>query len=157
MKSISICRTVLGRIAVAEDGQAITNLYLPGADRPAGAIMQRTDLLKEAERQLKSYLAGKRKDFDLLLAPEGTDFMKAVWRTLQAIPYGETRSYGEIAEVLKRPGAFRAVGEACRRNPVAIFIPCHRVIGWDGSLTGYQGGLQIKKNLLELEGASWRN
>ncbi|MBQ5703191.1 MAG: methylated-DNA--[Peptococcaceae bacterium] len=103
--------------------------------------------------QLEEYFAGLRAAFSLPLAPEGTDFQKAVWRELENIPYGETRTYGQIARALGNPKTSRAVGMANHKNPVAIMIPCHRVIGADGSLTGYAGGLDIKETLLRLEGA----
>jgi len=110
-----------------------------------------TPLLKEAARQLDSYFAGELKEFSLPLEPSGTAFMKQVWAALCEIPYGKTATYGEIAGKVGRPKAARAVGLANNRNPIPIFIPCHRVIGTDGSLTGYRGGLEMKKRLLELE------
>lgn len=112
-----------------------------------------TPLLAETVRQLDQYFAGKRRDFDLPLAPQGTPFQQLVWAALRQIPYGTTASYGQIAEAIGNPKASRAVGMANNRNPIAVIIPCHRVIGADGSLVGYGGGLPIKKQLLELEGA----
>jgi len=106
---------------------------------------------QEAIRQLRAYFAGELKDFDLRLSLIGTDFQLRVWHTLQTIPYGETRSYGEIAQQIGSPGAFRAVGLANGHNPIGIIVPCHRVIGSNGSLTGYGGGLDRKRALLELE------
>ena len=106
----------------------------------------------EVERQLAEYFAGDRDRFDLELAPEGTDFQKRVWKDLLDIPAGETRTYAEIARRLGRPGAARAVGRANATNPIPIVVPCHRVIGADGTLTGYAGGLPIKQNLLAIEG-----
>ncbi len=103
-------------------------------------------------RQLAEYFAGDRKSFDLELAPEGTDFQKQVWRHLLDIPAGETRTYSEIARRLGRPGAARAIGRANATNPIPIVVPCHRVIGADGTLTGYAGGLPIKRGLLKIEG-----
>jgi methylated-DNA-[protein]-cysteine S-methyltransferase len=100
---------------------------------------------------LQDYLAGKRRDFTLPLAPAGTEFMLRVWEVLRAIPYGETRSYREIAQITGNQKASRAVGLANNRNPIPIFVPCHRVIGTNGKLTGYRGGLQTKERLLELE------
>ena len=120
---------------------------------PDGFIQQETALLLEAKRQLEEYFAGLRAAFSLPLAPEGTEFQKAVWRELENIPYGETRTYGQIAEKIGNPKACRAVGGANHHNPVAVMIPCHRVIGKDGSLTGYAGGVDIKETLLLLEGA----
>jgi methylated-DNA-[protein]-cysteine S-methyltransferase len=105
----------------------------------------------EVVRQLQAYFAGERKEFDLLLAPEGTDFQLDVWRNLRAILYGETITYGQLAERIGNPKAVRAVGLANACNPIPIIIPCHRVIGSDGSLTGFGGGLSNKKKLLDLE------
>ena len=106
---------------------------------------------RENLKQLQEYFDGERMAFDLPLDIEGTPFQLAVWKELQNIPYGETRTYGEIARQIGKPGAARAVGMANHENPVAIVIPCHRVVGSDGSLTGYAGGLDLKKKLLELE------
>jgi methylated-DNA-[protein]-cysteine S-methyltransferase len=102
--------------------------------------------------QLAEYFAGARREFDLRLAPEGTPFERSVWEELRRIPFGETRSYGEIAQAIGRPGAARAVGRANGANPIPIVVPCHRVIGSDGSLTGFGGGLEAKSRLLEIEG-----
>lgn len=110
-------------------------------------------LLREAERQLREYFAGKRRSFDLPLAPKGTPFQREVWQALASIPYGRTSSYGELAARVGRPSASRAIGAANGRNPLPIVLPCHRVIGADGSLTGFGGGLPTKQFLLKLEGA----
>lgn len=112
---------------------------------------KRTELLEEAERQLQEYFAGRLQHFDLPLYPQGTEFQKKVWKALMSIPYGETRSYGEIAKQIGNEKAVRAVGGANHVNPISIVIPCHRVIGKNGSLTGYGGGLKIKETLLTLE------
>lgn len=113
---------------------------------------EETPLLRETARMLRAYFAGEQRDFDLPLAQEqGTAFQNAVWRALRRIPYGETVSYGDIAREIGHPKAFRAVGMACHVNPIAIIVPCHRVIGTNGKLTGYAEGLQVKKALLELE------
>ena len=112
---------------------------------------QRTAKLR---RQLAEYFAGTRREFDLELAPEGTPFERSVWEALRQIPFGETRSYGEIAEAIGHPGAARAVGRANGANPIPIVVPCHRVIGANGSLTGFGGGLENKSRLLELEGGA---
>lgn len=106
----------------------------------------------EVRRQLEQYFAGERQEFDLELAPEGTPFELSVWGELKKIPFGETRSYGEIAQAIGRPGSARAVGRANGANPIPIVVPCHRVIGANGSLTGFGGGLPAKERLLELEG-----
>jgi methylated-DNA-[protein]-cysteine S-methyltransferase len=111
----------------------------------------------EVANQTAEYFAGKRKDFTLKLAPEGTRFQQHVWQELQRIPYGETISYGELATRVGNPKASRAVGAANGQNPIALIIPCHRVIGSDKSLTGYGGGLNIKEALLRHEGAAFRN
>ena len=103
--------------------------------------------------ELEEYFAGKRREFSFALDLRGTDFQLACWHALLAIPYGETRSYGDIARAVGRPQGFRAVGMANNRNPVAIVVPCHRVIASDGTLCGYGGGLDVKRKLLELEGA----
>lgn len=108
-------------------------------------------VLQSAARQLRAYFAGQLTRFDLPLAPVGTAFQEEVWNRLLEIPWGETRSYGEIAAALGKPGASRAVGLANNRNPLSIIIPCHRVIGSNGELTGYGGGLEKKIHLLQLE------
>jgi methylated-DNA-[protein]-cysteine S-methyltransferase len=109
------------------------------------------EFFREAARQLEAYFSGKLQSFDLKLAPEGTDFQKYVWKALCEIPYGETRTYKEIAVSIGKPKAYRAVGLANNRNPIAIIIPCHRVIGSNGKLTGYASGLDVKEFLLRLE------
>ncbi len=110
-------------------------------------------VLQAYVQQLEEYFAGHRRDFSFALDLRGTDFQLACWRALLAIPYGETRSYGDIARAVGRPHGFRAVGMANNRNPLAIVVPCHRVIASDGTLCGYGGGLEVKRRLLELEGA----
>ena len=110
-------------------------------------------LLHRAEQQLGEYFAGSRRSFDLPLAPQGTPFQREVWEALAAIPYGETSSYGQLAARVGRPSASRAVGAANGRNPLPIVLPCHRVIGANGALTGFGGGLPTKQFLLKLEGA----
>jgi methylated-DNA-[protein]-cysteine S-methyltransferase len=106
---------------------------------------------KEALRQLREYFAATRQDFDLAIAPHGTPFQQRVWQELRKIPFGETASYGAIAERIGNPRACRAVGLANSKNPIPIIIPCHRIIGKDGSLTGFGGGLTVKQQLLDLE------
>jgi methylated-DNA-[protein]-cysteine S-methyltransferase len=113
----------------------------------------RTPLLVETARQLTEYFAGKRLVFDLPLAARGTGFQEIVWRALCAIPFGVTRSYGELATAIGRPSASRAVGTANSKNPIAIIVPCHRVIGANGTLTGYAGGMAAKRWLLDHEAA----
>lgn len=109
------------------------------------------EFFREAERQLEAYFSGKLKSFDLKLASRGTAFQKAVWKALCEIPYGETRTYKDIAESIGKPKAYRAVGRANNLNPVAIIVPCHRVIGSTGKLVGYASGLDVKEFLLKLE------
>ncbi len=140
-----------GAVTIQSREKEIVHVYLPGRKIPQGLTIFEDDVLKEAGRQLHDYLNHRRQKFNLPLAPEGSDFMLSVWKLLQDIPYGDMTTYKEIAEALNRPKAFRAVGMANARNPLAIFIPCHRVIGSDGSLTGFGGGLSMKKGLLALE------
>lgn len=147
--------TSVGRIGIAEENGAITHLFFRETKAPEKAELEETPLLKKAHSELLEFLDGKRKTFSLKFAPKGTNFQSAVWQALQTIPYGETRSYGEIAKEIGNPKASRAVGMANNKNPIAIMIPCHRVIGANGSLTGYGGGLDLKAFLLDLEkGAS---
>jgi methylated-DNA-[protein]-cysteine S-methyltransferase len=151
MKYMCNFQTSIGLIGIAEEGGAITNLWFQNERKPKDAIESRKDILIEANEQLTEYLSGKRGEFSLPLAPVGTPFMCKVWESLLTIPYGQTRSYGEIARSIGSPGASRAVGMANNRNPISIFIPCHRVIGSNGKLVGSLGGLDIKEKLLELE------
>ncbi len=123
-----------------------------GVRHSGGELIDDPARTARVERQLAEYFAGDRDVFDLELAPEGTDFQKRVWDDLLDIPAGETRTYSEIAHRLGRPGAARAVGRANATNPIPIVVPCHRVVGADGTLTGYAGGLSIKARLLEHEG-----
>lgn len=144
----------IGELTLIGDGAALTALCLPThRHRPPVAPDARTDpaLFHEVVAQLEAYFAGERQDFDLPLAPRGTAFQQQVWEALRAIPYGATTSYGELAAAIGNPAAVRAVGLANGRNPLPIIIPCHRVVGADGSLTGYGGGLEAKRALLELE------
>ena len=142
--------TSLGLMGLEEEGGALVRLLLPGAPVPRIACHE-TPLLAEGKRQVLEYLAGARQVFDLPLAPAGTAFYRSVWKALEAIPYGETRSYRDIAQAVGRPKAVRAVGQANHNNPIPIIIPCHRVVGANGSLTGYGGGLDLKERLLRLE------
>lgn len=146
----------IGVLTLASDGAAITGVYMdevPRDDKNSHEWVVRDDLdiLQRAKSQLASYFAGLTYSFDLPIAPTGTPFQRRVWDALLAIPYGETRSYGAIAHAIGIPNASRAVGLANGRNPIAIVIPCHRVIGANGTLTGYGGGLWRKKILLDLE------
>lgn len=148
---ISFQQTGIGTIAVAECDGAITSLFFGTDTIPPNAEIGETELLREAFRQLNAYLQGELKDFTLPLAPSGTPFMQRVWKNLRNISYGSTATYQDIAIVSGNPHAARAVGMANHKNPIPLFIPCHRVIGSKGALTGYRGGLQLKMVLLELE------
>lgn len=144
----------IGALLIAGDGDGLRFLlFSSGRDRAKPKPEWEPDrgLLREPVRQLSAYFAGKLREFDLPVAPEGTAFQRTVWRQLQRIPYGETISYGELAGRIGNPKAVRAVGLANGSNPISIVIPCHRVIGSNGSLVGYGGGLPIKQALLSLE------
>ena len=140
-------------IRIIENGNAITaiNFIINYPNAPSEAKEKETPLIKEAFKQLTEYYAGKRTDFDLPIEAQGTDFQKSVWRALCTIPYGETRSYQQIAALVNCPKGARAVGLANNRNPIPIIVPCHRVIGANGNLTGYAAGLEIKEKLLNIE------
>jgi methylated-DNA-[protein]-cysteine S-methyltransferase len=139
-------RLVASAEAARQEVPAAAAAAVAAASPPASA------LLREVRRQLAEYFAGERRVFDLPLDPRGTDFERRVWQEVAAIPYGETRSYAQVARAAGRPAACRAVGRANGSNPIPLVIPCHRVIGSDGSLTGYGGGLPLKRFLLALEG-----
>lgn len=143
--------TPYGPMALAQEGDALTRLLLPNRPMPRVASHP-TPLLLRAQDQLLEYFAGARREFDLPLAPEGTPFRKKVWAALLDIPWGQTRTYRDLAAAVGCPKGFRAVGAANHVNPLPILIPCHRVVGSDGSLTGYAGGLELKRALLALEG-----
>jgi len=144
----------IGPLRLVADGDELVELHLPPHDDPCDAVARTTPVLAQTARQLAEYFAGKRRTFDVPLAPRGSGFQERVWRALMKIKFGETRSYGEIARAIGRPSASRAVGAANGRNPVAIVVPCHRVIGANGSLTGYGGGLERKRWLLAHEGSA---
>ena len=143
-------QTPLGKIVLIENGSAVTRLIFSEV-LPEGVNCTETPLLKKAVLELQEYFAGTRKRFDLPLSPQGTDFQQKVWKALQDIPYGAVVSYKDIALAIGNEKACRAVGGANNKNTIAIIIPCHRVIGADGSLVGYGGGLEIKRRLLALE------
>jgi methylated-DNA-[protein]-cysteine S-methyltransferase len=147
--------TPIDRLVVASDGSAIVGVWMANAepDAPGWADQCGADsLLDEARRQLVAYFAGQLRAFDLPLAPNGTEFQRRVWTELTKIPFGTTTSYAELARRVSSAAAVRAVGAANGRNPIPIIVPCHRVIGSDGSLTGFGGGLHRKRWLLEHEG-----
>ena len=148
-----VISTALGMIRVVSRGQGLTEVTLlrdAAVSGPDGAV-EGGAVVDEAADQLHAYLRGQRREFDLELAPEGTEHDKRVWRHLRSIPYGQTTTYGEIAKAMAPPGSPRAVGMANGRNPIAIIVPCHRVIGANGKLTGYGSGVDIKAQLLDLE------
>ncbi len=144
----------LGKLrAVAEEG-ALIGLYLPGQDLPQGSETPdaaSNDVLAETAAQLAQYFAGERDTFSLPLNASGTSFQRNVWAALREIPFGETRSYGQVARAIDKPTASRAVGAANGQNPISIIVPCHRVVGSNGKLTGYAGGLAVKRWLLRHE------
>lgn len=157
MKYAYFYETNFCRIGISDNGlsgeeTAITHLFFGNSVAPSSYEIKETRIIKEAAQQLVEYLDGKRTTFHLPLQPSGTDFEQSVWNALLKIPYGTTKSYGEIAQQIGHPKASRAVGRAIGRNPISIFIPCHRVIGKNGNLTGYAGGLEHKIKLLKIEG-----
>ena len=147
----------IGRLLLRADEYGICEIRLLKADDAAEAEREDSELLEEAQRQLCAYLAGKRKVFDFPLSVQGTPFEQTVWQQLRQIPYGEARTYAQIAAQIGRPKAARAVGAACGRNPVLLAVPCHRVVGGTGRLTGFAAGLEAKRILLALEGHEIRN
>jgi len=145
-------KTPIGKLLIAGDAQTVRRIGFPNNNAPElGWIEESTGPLENTARQLQEYFNGRRTSFDLPVAPEGTAFQKKVWQRLQGIPYGETISYGDLARRVGNPKASRAVGAANGQNPIPIVIPCHRVIGANGKLTGFGGGLPVKEALLELE------
>ena len=150
----TIIDTPLGALTLVGEGNDLCGVYFEDQRHaPVAATFgeHRPHALAQARAQLDAYFCGELTTFDLPLAATGTAFQKRVWAALVEIPYGETRSYGEIASRIGQPGAARAVGLANGRNPIGIIVPCHRVVGADGSLTGYGGGVERKRALLELE------
>ncbi len=143
--------SAFGILTLAQQEDAVCELRF-GADHETDWIPEKTELLTWAEQELAVYFAGKRKNFTFPYEARGTPFQKRVWEALTKIPYGEVRSYQEIARAVGNPKACRAVGMANHANPLPILVPCHRVIGKNGTLTGYGGGLDMKKRLLALEG-----
>lgn len=147
----------VGRLLLAGDGHALRFIHFQSGPHPRrvpGEWRHSAAPFELAIRELEEYFAGRRRTFDVPLAPRGTAFQLEVWQALRAIPYGETVSYAELAARIGRADAARAVGLANGANPLPVIVPCHRVIGSDGSLTGFGGGLSIKRALLELEGAA---
>lgn len=148
----------IGRLKLHSDGDKLrtiefANQHQGSVDKARGEVLQSDAVLQKSSRQLEEYFAGNRTRFDLPLDGGGTAFQRQVWHALRRIPYGTTCSYRDIAQDIDKPTAVRAVGAANGRNPLPIVVPCHRVVGADGSLTGFAGGLEAKKVLLTLEGA----
>ena len=141
----------VGEIVIIEDKGKIVEIDIAKNNKLDNIEEKDTELLLQTEKQLKEYFEGKRFDFEIPLNPIGTEFMQSVWKALEQIPYGETRTYKEIADAVGNPKASRAVGMANHRNPIPIIIPCHRVIGSYNNLVGYGLGLDMKQYLLELE------
>ncbi len=149
--------TPVGELLIAATGKGLCRLQLNGKLPPPKADetwIESREHLRPYEQQLSAYFRGELREFSCDLDLEGTPFQKRCWEELRRIPYGTTRSYAEIARAIGRPRAFRAVGQANHQNPVAIIVPCHRVIGANGALTGYGGGLEMKQALLRLEGVT---
>lgn len=151
MKNILFYDTIIGRMGIAENGIAITDIFFEKDNKINDGLTKETELLKKTITQINEYFAGERKTFDVPIFMEGTVFQKKVWNALRDIPYGETRSYKQVAEAIGNPKACRAVGMANNKNPISILVPCHRVIGANGKLIGYGGGLDIKEKLINLE------
>jgi len=150
MKYIFFYKTPIGKLGVVETSGAITHILFENSEM-LDCEKKETPLIKQAGQELAEYFAGTRKKFDIEIKMEGTEFQKKVWRALMKIPYGKTVSYKDIAEKINNPKGMRAVGMANNRNHIPIIIPCHRVIGANGTLIGYAGGLSIKQSLLDLE------
>jgi methylated-DNA-[protein]-cysteine S-methyltransferase len=146
----TVIDTPIGRIGLEADAEALTQITFHARSTPDAAARP-TGVLAEASRQLDAYFAKRLRAFDLPLAPSGTPFQLDVWHALETIPYGETWTYADLARRVGRPAAIRAVGAANGRHPIPIVIPCHRVIGSNGKLVGFGGGLPVKQFLLELE------
>ncbi len=142
--------TPIGALTLTEEAGVLTGVLF-GPHAPRGALIAETSLIRRAFAQLEEYFCGERTVFDLPLDARGTPFQRRCWQALLEIPYGQTRTYAQQAQAVGSPRAYRAVGMANHRNPLPVLIPCHRVVGADGSLTGYAGGLEIKRKLLEIE------
>lgn len=143
----------IGTLGLVDDGTGLSRVFLRQAGREWAGRLGETELTGWAAAELEEYFSGRRREFSVPLSPHGTPFQLAVWEALRRVPYGQTRTYGEIAAAAGRPGAARAVGMANHDNPLLIFTPCHRVVGKGGALTGFACGLEVKRWLLALEGA----
>lgn len=163
MEKIFVYRnSPVGDIGIGESSGYVRHLVFSSEEKlnehvKTPYVIEETFLIKAAKKQLDEYFEGSRKSFDLPLKPEGTDFQRRVWGALKEIPYGETRSYKEIGQKIGCPKGSRAVGLANNRNPISVMVPCHRVIGADGKMVGYGGGVNIKEKLLILEGGIVKN
>jgi methylated-DNA-[protein]-cysteine S-methyltransferase len=157
MNTYDYCETPLGRMLLVANGKGLCGLhfvgqkYFPKIDR---SWKRGGGPVAHARRELEGYFSGKRKAFTVPLAPEGTPFQRAIWKEIAKVPFGETLTYAELARRAGYPGCARAAGAATGRNPIGVIVPCHRIVGTDGSLTGYAGGLPKKKALLALEGVA---
>lgn len=153
MSHSRLVNTPIGVVQITEENQCITGVFLVSEDKQEKVknTMAENSLLIKAEKQLKEYFAKERTTFDLPIRLQGTEFQTKVWNALQQIPYGRTCSYGDLAKIIGNPKASRAVGGANNKNPVMIIVPCHRVIGANGTMVGFGAGLDVKKYLLELE------
>ena len=157
MNNLFVYDSPVGKIVIKDYSGSITEVYFIKDDEVIHeGNLKETPLIKEAAKQLTEYFEGKRKDFDLPIETKGTAFQKSVWEALRTIPYGETWSYKQVAEAVNSPKAYRAVGMANNKNPISIIIPCHRVIGANGKMVGYGGGLHIKEYLLNLEKGTYK-
>jgi methylated-DNA-[protein]-cysteine S-methyltransferase len=155
-RASTVVESPVGRLVLAATEQGLTHiLFLASMDREPAAVPgdgEAARIVQETARQLGEYFDGRRQEFDVPLAPAGTEFQRATWSALAEVPYGTTISYAELARRMERPRAVRAVGAANGANPIPIILPCHRIVGADGTLTGYGGGLDTKRWLLSLEG-----
>ncbi|HOX29815.1 MAG TPA: methylated-DNA--[protein]-cysteine S-methyltransferase [Candidatus Paceibacterota bacterium] len=144
-------QTAIGKIGIAEETGAITGLFFENDPMPKNVKIAESNTIKEAARQLNAYLLKELKEFSVPLAPKGTNFEQRVWKAIELIPYGKTASYQDVAKNIGNAQSARAVGTACAKNPVLIFIPCHRIIAKNGSFGGYKKGSALKTWLLNLE------
>lgn len=151
VKNVFYYNTDIGKIGIAEKENKITDLFFSNRELKCDTREFETELIKKTISEVREYLIGKRSSFDIPINPSGTEFYLSVWKEVMNIPYGETRSYKQIANKVGNSRAFRAVGMALNKNPIAIIIPCHRVIGTSGKIIGYAGGVDIKELLLKLE------
>lgn len=160
MKRYDYYDSPCGRMLLVADGEALCGAYFIGQKHFRNVDVDwrhapRAAPLVQAKRELSEYFGGERRIFDIPLAPEGTPFQRSVWRAIATVPFGETISYAELARRAGHPSSARAAGAATGRNPIGVIVPCHRIVGTDGSLTGYAGGLATKRHLLTLEAGAF--